>query len=95
MTGFAIAEWGMQAAYISTVEVTPNQRRKGIAGELLRRVEQSATEEGAKVMWLHVDSENIEAIHLYKVHGYESVGREEDFYAPGRAALVFRKTLKS
>lgn len=97
LIGFAIVEWAQpergKSAYIATIEVRPGRREKGIGGELLRRVEDSAVAAGAATMWLHVDAENAAAIQLYEAHGYVRQGREEHFYARHRAALVYAKAL--
>jgi ribosomal protein S18 acetylase RimI-like enzyme len=99
LTGFAIVEWegepqaGPRAAYIQTVEVAPEFRGRGIASELLRRIEDSARAAGAGSIWLHVDAANSAAIRLYERQGYRRQGREEHYYARRRAALVYAKPL--
>jgi len=97
MVGFAIVEWdeeaGSLAAYIQTIEVVPEQRGSGVGGELLRRMEGSARAAGAEAIWLHVDAANASAIRLYEAHGFLSVGREENYYPRGRAALIYAKKL--
>jgi ribosomal-protein-alanine N-acetyltransferase len=97
MAGFAIIEWtredGGTIAYIQTLEVMPDRRAQGVGGELLRRVEGSARAVGAEGIWLHVDAENAEAIRLYEANGYVCEGKEENFYARRRAALVYAKPL--
>jgi ribosomal protein S18 acetylase RimI-like enzyme len=97
LAGFAIVEWSDEAgavtAYIQTIEVEPAMRRLGVGGELMRRVEQSASAAGATAIWLHVDAENLGAIRLYEAHGYRREGREANFYPRGRAALIYAKTL--
>jgi [ribosomal protein S18]-alanine N-acetyltransferase len=99
MAGFAIADLKAStkssAAYIHTIEVTPQRRGQGIGGELLRRVESSARDAGAGAIWLHVDTENSAAIRLYESHGYQVQRRAEDYYPRGRAAFVYRKSLES
>jgi ribosomal-protein-alanine N-acetyltransferase len=99
LIGFAIVEWARpeqrKSAYIATIEVRPGQREKGIGGELLRRVEDSAGASGAAAIWLHVDAENSAAIRLYERHRYLRQGREEHFYARHRAAFVYGKSLTS
>jgi ribosomal-protein-alanine N-acetyltransferase len=101
LTGFAIVEWeaepqtGPRAAYIATVEVLPGFRGRGIAAELLCRIEESARAAGAGSIWLHVDAENSAAIRLYERQGYARQGREEHYYARRRAALVYAKPLGS
>jgi ribosomal protein S18 acetylase RimI-like enzyme len=97
MCGFAIADWteqaGQIAAYIQTIEVAPDSRGQGVAGELLSRIEASARAAGAQYIWLHVDAENASAIRLYETNGYRINGREENYYPYGKAALVCSKPL--
>ncbi len=97
MAGFAVVKWiqeaGQIVAYIETLEVIPAQRKQGIAGELLRRVETSARAVGAYVLWLHVAEANAAAIHLYVAHDYLPQGREEDYYGLGIPALIYAKPL--
>jgi ribosomal protein S18 acetylase RimI-like enzyme len=97
MTGFAIAEWtwraGEGAAYIQTIEVTPEERGRGIGNQLLSRIEDSARAAGSASIWLHVATENMVAVRLYETNGYVFEGRMESYYGSGRAALVFSKPL--
>lgn len=97
IAGFTIADFGHEAgerfAYIQTIEVLPGMRGRGAGNELLRRIEQSARESTAQSIWLHVESVNASAIRLYESHGYKCVGREDNYYARGRAGLVYRKAL--
>lgn len=97
MAGFAIVEWTKNptgvVAYIATIEVAPEYRQRGVGGELLRRVEDSARAADAAALWLHVDAANAGAIRLYEAHGYSCEGREENFYPPRRAALIYGKAL--
>jgi ribosomal protein S18 acetylase RimI-like enzyme len=100
IAGFAVADCGRRDeggpfAYIETIEVLPEMRGRGIGGELLRRIDESARERGAGAIWLHVESQNAGAIRLYEAHGYVCEGRRDNYYADGRAGLIFRKTLKS
>ena len=98
MAGFAIIFWAQPPeqplAYIQTLEVVPAQRKRGIASELLRRMEKSARSAGAHVIWLHVAETNTTAIRLYQAHGYSEQGREEDYYAKGLAALLYAKPIE-
>jgi ribosomal-protein-alanine N-acetyltransferase len=97
MAGFAIVEWEPGAeqtvAYIQTLEVAPADRRRGIGEELLRRLEGSAREAGADVIWLHVAEQNSSAIRVYEANGYLHQGKEENYYATGVDALTYAKTL--
>ncbi|MGA3332998.1 MAG: N-acetyltransferase [Terracidiphilus sp.] len=97
MAGFAIVEWTAvpkgTVGYIQTIEVHPALRRRGIAGELLVRAENSACAAGAVAIWLHVDQENSAAIRLYEGRGYKRKGREEHYYARHRPAFIYSKSI--
>ncbi len=97
MAGFAIVEWTQAiheiSAYIQTIEVLPESRAQGIGRELLKHMEGSALEAGASVIWLHVDVDNFAAIRLYEAHDFVCTGRAENYYAPGRAAFLYKKPL--
>lgn len=97
LAGFAIVDWstesGELAAYIQTVEVAPAFRGQGAGSELMRLVEDSAQNAGARTIWLHVDAENAAAIRLYQARGYAKLGREEHYYARNRPALIYSKRI--
>ena len=97
MAGFAILEWARQAAgavaYIATLEVLPEFRNRGIGAELLNRLESSANAERAVTIWLHVDTENTQAIRLYERMGYQNTGRADHYYARNRPAAIYAKSL--
>jgi ribosomal-protein-alanine N-acetyltransferase len=99
MAGFAIADWiregGETTAYLQTLEVVPGQRRCGAGAGLLDRIEDSARAAGARILWLHVAADNAPAIGLYETHGYLCEGREENYYGPELAALIYSKFLVS
>jgi ribosomal-protein-alanine N-acetyltransferase len=98
MAGFAIADCAREAegviAYIQTIEVLPPMCGRGIGNELLRRIEDSVRQREARAIWLHVDSQNGGAIRLYESHGFACEGRKENYYAHGRAALIYSKSLE-
>ena len=98
IAGFAIIFWAQPPeqplAYIQTLEVAPTQRNRGIARELLRRLEGSAKSAGAHVIWLHVAEANTPAIRLYEAYGYSEQGRQEDYYAEGIPALLYAKRIE-
>jgi len=97
LAAFAVVEWAAEPdgilAYIPTIEVAPLHRRRGIAAQLLQRIEDSAQSAGAILIWLHVDARNTAAIALYESRAYLQQGSEEDFYPHGHPALVYVKAL--
>ena len=78
---------------IMTIAVAPEFRRKGIAKELIARLESWAKARGAIAMMLEVDVSNIEAIKLYQNLGYESLNIRKNYYGYGRDAQIMRRGL--
>lgn len=107
MAGFTIVRWthgnrssslGSErgvAAYIQTIEVAPEARCRDVGGSLLGRIEESARAAGARLIWLHVEAENLRATRLYEAQGYICKGKQENYYPQGREALVYMKLLDS
>jgi ribosomal-protein-alanine N-acetyltransferase len=97
LKGFAIGVWAQRKseiiAYIQTIEVAPEARRRGVGRELLRLMEASVRAAGASLIWLHVEATNAAAIHLYEAQGYCCQGRRENYYSEGRAAFIYTKPL--
>jgi ribosomal-protein-alanine N-acetyltransferase len=86
---------GRLAAYIVTLDVAPEQRRHGLAGQIIERMEQQAREAGCDAMTLHVSVENEGAIVFYENRGYDRSHMVKSFYGLGRHAYVYRKSLAS
>src|SRR6185312_10182246 len=61
---------GGRVGYVVTLDVAEQWRRKGLAGELMRRVEAEAHEAGCWAMVLHVFVGNDGAIRFYERCGY-------------------------
>lgn len=95
--GFAIAglrgEEDPNAAYIWTIEVLPAFRRRGVARQLLARIEESAREAGCTGIELHVSERNADALALYAAAGYMQFGVEAGFYGRDEDGLRYRKGL--
>ena len=81
------------AAYIWTIEVLPAFRRRGVAQQLLMRVEESAQEAGRSAIELHVSERNADALALYAAAGYAQFGVEAGFYGRHEDGLRYRKML--
>ena len=81
------------AAYIWTIEVLPAFRRRGVARQLLMRVEESALEAGCTAVELHVSERNAAGLALYEDAGYAKVGVEVEYYGRREDAFRYRKGL--
>lgn len=73
--------------------VNPSQHGRGLAAELLKRVERAFPD--AAQIGLEVEEMNRRAVAFYQKHGYQPVGRTENCGRPtsGIRALTFAKPL--
>ena len=78
-------------ADILTVAVLPAYRRRGIAKEFMRQIEEYAVQRQASAMMLEVELSNDSAIKLYESLGYMKISVRMDYYGPGKDAHVMRK----
>jgi ribosomal-protein-alanine N-acetyltransferase len=85
---------GRVSGYVVTLDVAEENRRRGLASQMMVEVERRARGEGAGRMELDVFTGNKGAIRFYEQMGYERVGVRLGFYgAPGRDAFVYSKEL--
>jgi ribosomal-protein-alanine N-acetyltransferase len=98
--GFVIAQLNHVVAelqaYVVTLDVAPNWRRRGLAKRLMSKAEASAAAAGARWMQLHVFTGNDPAIRFYERIGYVRIRTRRGFYgAPGLDAFVYGKELQA
>lgn len=87
-----LAPYGLAASpYIASVAVAAEVRGQGVGSELLRFAERRFAGRGH--LFLLVSSFNHHAQRLYRRHGYEFVGKLEDYCVPGHSELIFHKGL--
>jgi tRNA threonylcarbamoyl adenosine modification protein YeaZ/ribosomal-protein-alanine acetyltransferase len=79
---------------VMTLTVAPDERRKGIARELLRRLIDWGRVQKSDAIMLEVRAGNDEATPLYQSFGFVEVSRRKDYYGPGLTAIVMRKDLR-
>jgi ribosomal-protein-alanine N-acetyltransferase len=91
MVGFIAADirHSEGRAWITTVGVIPEYRRRGIGEALILACEQALTEPEVR---LSVRVSNQGAIRLYDRLGYQTVERWRRYYQDGEDALVMAKS---
>jgi ribosomal protein S18 acetylase RimI-like enzyme len=75
-------------AWIVTLSVLPDQRRRGIGAHLLAACEARLKE---RILRLMVRASNTTAIQLYRRAGYREVKREPSYYPGGEDGLLMEK----
>ncbi len=70
----------LDEGYISNVAVAPQERRRGIGGELLTALLKRAKELRLSFVTLEVRAGNTPAIALYERYGFQKVGLRKNYY---------------
>lgn len=104
--GFLVAEHdGEVVGYITAVPHYPSSLRvlmlavkreyegKGIASQLMGRIETLAYMKGYSSVKLEVRQDNMRAIGFYRSRGYRTVGIIEHYYSDGSDAFIMEKPL--
>lgn len=79
---------------VYTIDVKPEQRRKGVGRMLLERLEKEFREMGCEKIVLEVAVDNEPAIKLYESMGYRFAAKLKNYYGPGRDAYRAEKNLE-
>jgi ribosomal-protein-alanine N-acetyltransferase len=93
ITGFLQAELDGKIAYISSIDVAPRFRGKGIATKLIAHCERDMRKQGARRIWLYVHSLN-PAQTLYFKCGYRVTGMKRNYYGKDTHALIMTKVFR-
>ncbi len=99
LAGFAIVNVqrreAISSGYVTTLDVHPDHRRRGLAHQLMRHAEVIAVAEEITYLRLHVFAGNYAAIAFYEKEGFTLPIPEpvKDFYGDGLDALVYVKNL--
>lgn len=79
---------------IANIAVHPEQRRRGIAENLLKTLFATSLKNGMSLITLEVRESNLPAIKLYKKCNYKEVGRRKKYYTnPTEDAILMNLTL--
>jgi GNAT superfamily N-acetyltransferase len=84
--------WNLQL-----IAVRPTHQRQGRGGRLLRFVEQTLKNRGARILLVEtMGTPDFEGVRtFYRQHDYGEEARIRDFYAEGADKITFRKALSS
>lgn len=81
------------SAYIISLLIDAEHRRKGIATRLLKNMENFARKSKARVLMFDASPDNAPALQLYFKNGFKVCGYNDKIYQDGKTALYFAKEL--
>ena len=85
--GFAIMDFGEEAAHLALLAVDTSHRRRGIGRHLFGWLKESALTAGIAVVKLELRAGNVEAQHFYHCLGFEETGWTVGYYRRRETAL--------
>lgn len=85
---------GCRSARIVSIAVLPDLRGRGIAEELLARIEELANAASAERLVLEVARANVPATNLYLKRGFVIMCELPDYYGPEKDAFYMEMVLK-
>jgi ribosomal-protein-alanine N-acetyltransferase len=85
---------GSDGARLYSLAIEPSMAGKGIGARLLEAAEAIVLQRGHQRIHLEVREDNTPAITLYRRFGYKELHRLPHYYADGKAALKFGKSLR-
>jgi len=91
--GMILARVAADEAEVLTLAVDPARRRRGLGRLLLCQAMRTATERGARTVFLEVADANLAARALYAAAEFSQAGRRPRYYPGGGDALVLRAPL--
>ena len=94
VVGYAGAIFVFDSADIALVAVDPDYRRRGIAFDMLKKLESELFEKGVENLFLEVRVSNLSAQSLYLKFGFNPIGKREKYYENAEDAIVMLKVLK-
>ncbi|MBR6951259.1 MAG: ribosomal protein S18-alanine N-acetyltransferase [Oscillospiraceae bacterium] len=95
LAGFCMMHRAGDQAELYQIAVCPEERRAGVALELLRSAETAAGGRGMGEAFLEVRASNAPAVGLYEKAGWRRLGTRRNYYVdPVEDALLYGKELK-
>jgi len=80
IAGFAIMQYGQEAAHLNLLAVDPRHRRRGLGRALLTWLEATASGAGTFVVRLETRASNLSAQAFYEALGYRETARVSGYY---------------
>lgn len=85
----------MRIGHVCTLDVVSKHRKKGIGLLLLTELERAFVGNKVEDCYLEVRASNVEALQLYRKHGYRKVEILKNHYSEGAHGIRFKKKLST
>lgn len=86
LLGYFVAMKGFEEVHLLNITVAPEHQRQGWALVMLDALALWTRGQGVQWLWLEARAGNTRAIHVYKAHGFRTVGTRRQYY-PGPDGL--------
>jgi ribosomal-protein-alanine N-acetyltransferase len=93
IAGYLFAMWFLDEMHVMKIAVAADERRRGIARQLMDRAEEFAAGRGITMISLEVRQSNVEAQAFYTSIGFDAAYRRPRYYPDGESAVVMIKRL--
>ena len=80
LLGYFVAMKGFEEVHLLNITVSPAHQGQGWARVMLDALALWARGQGAQWLWLEARTGNTRAIHVYKAHGFRTVGQRRQYY---------------
>ena len=91
--GFAIMQYGDEAAHLNLLAVEPVHQRRGIGRRLVEWLEETARVAGSFTIRLEVRASNVGGCAFYRRLGYRETGEVRGYYQRHEDAIRFERSL--
>lgn len=92
--GFAIMRYAEDIAHLNLLAVEPAHRRRGVARQLIRWLEETAATAGTFVIGLELRASNESALQFYKKLGYRELERVSGYYQGVEPAIRMSRDVR-
>ena len=93
LVGYVFAMWIFDEMHVNKIAVIRDERRKGIAQQLMDRCLDFAREHGVETLSLEVRESNLGAQQFYRRLEFESVYVRPRYYPDNEAAVVMTRRI--
>jgi [ribosomal protein S18]-alanine N-acetyltransferase len=93
VVGFILFDYRRAVGHITTIDLHPDQRRRGLGNRFMRLAEDHLRERGVRRIVLEVATNNAAAIAFYRGNGFATGRLLPHYYREGTDAYLMEKAI--